>query len=115
MVFKELEIGDLLPTLVKPNQLTVALVRGNSTDMNQFVNSIKKQLKRQIVSAVNQLLSKLTTTWLLSKICTVISAIMPPPNFYRKYAPPFFQASFLKILWQECSAFWGVVEGVLEH
>ena len=79
MVFKELEIGDLLPTLVKPNQLTVALVRGNSTDMNQFVNSIKKQLKRQIVSAVNQLLSKLTTTWLLSKICTVISAIMPPP------------------------------------
>ena len=32
----------------------VALVRGNSTDMNQFVNSIKKQLKRQIVSAVNQ-------------------------------------------------------------
>ena len=71
MVFKELEIGDLLPTLVKPNQLTVALVRGNSTDMNQFVNSIKKQLKRQITSAVNQLLSHLTTTWLLSKICTM--------------------------------------------
>ena len=49
----------------------VALLRGNSTDMNQFVNSIKKQLKRQITSAVNQLLSHLTTTWLLSKICTM--------------------------------------------
>ena len=30
--------------------------------------------------------------------CTVISVIMPPPHFYRKYAPPFFEGSFLNIL-----------------
>ena len=30
---------------------------------------------------------------------TVISAITPPPHFYRKYAPPFSEGSFLKILW----------------
>ena len=33
--------------------------------------------------------------------CTVISVIMPPPHFYRKYAPPFSEGSFLKILWWE--------------
>ena len=33
--------------------------------------------------------------------CTVISIIMPPPHFYRKYAPPFSEGSFLKILWWE--------------
>ena len=27
--------------------------------------------------------------------CTVISVIMPPPHYYRKYAPPFFDDSFL--------------------
>ena len=32
---------------------------------------------------------------------TVISVIMPPPHFYRKYAPPFSEGSFLKILWWE--------------
>ena len=30
--------------------------------------------------------------------CTVISVIMPPPQFYRKYAPPFFDGSFLIFL-----------------
>ena len=30
---------------------------------------------------------------------TVISVNMPPPHFYRKYAPPFSEGSFLKILW----------------
>ena len=33
--------------------------------------------------------------------CTVIIVIMPPPHFYRKYAPPFSEGSFLKILWLE--------------
>ena len=33
--------------------------------------------------------------------CTVIIVIMPTPNFYRKYAPPFPEGSFLKILWLE--------------
>ena len=31
--------------------------------------------------------------------CTVISVNMPTPYFYRKYAPPFSEGSFLKILW----------------
>ena len=30
---------------------------------------------------------------------TVISVILAPPHFYRKYAPPFSEGSFLKILW----------------
>ena len=33
--------------------------------------------------------------------CTVISVNMPTPHFYRKYAHPFSEGSFLKILWQE--------------
>ena len=32
---------------------------------------------------------------------TVIIVIMPTPHFYRKYAPPFSEGSFLKILWLE--------------
>ena len=32
-------------------------------------------------------------------LCTVISVNMPNPHFYRKYAPPFSEGSFLKILW----------------
>ena len=31
--------------------------------------------------------------------CTVISENMPTPHFYRKYAHPFSEGSFLKILW----------------
>ena len=31
-------------------------------------------------------------------LSTVISVIMPPPHFYRKYAPPFFDGSFLNFL-----------------
>ena len=31
--------------------------------------------------------------------CTVISVNMPTPHFYRKYAHPFSEGSFLKILW----------------
>ena len=31
--------------------------------------------------------------------CTVISVDMPTPHLYRKYAPPFSEGSFLKILW----------------
>ena len=31
--------------------------------------------------------------------CTVISVDMPTPHFYRKYAHPFSEGSFLKILW----------------
>ena len=30
---------------------------------------------------------------------TVISVNMPTPHFYRKYAQPFSEGSFLKILW----------------
>ena len=30
---------------------------------------------------------------------TVISVNMPTPHFYRKYAHPFSEGSFLKILW----------------
>ena len=30
---------------------------------------------------------------------TVISVYMPTPHFYRKYAHPFSEGSFLKILW----------------
>ena len=41
------------------------------------------------------------TTGGWSSQCTVISVIMPPPHFYRKYAPPFSEGSFLKILWWE--------------
>ena len=32
-------------------------------------------------------------------LCIVISVNMPTPHFYRKYAQPFSEGSFLKILW----------------
>ena len=34
-----------------------------------------------------------------NKKSTVISVNMPTPHFYRKYAQPFSEGSFLKILW----------------
>ena len=34
-----------------------------------------------------------------NKKSTVISVNMPTPHFYRKYAHPFSEGSFLKILW----------------
>ena len=46
-------------------------------------------------------ISSLSRSLLLQSIfpCTVISVNMPTPHFYRKYAHPFSEGSFLKILW----------------
>ena len=66
-----------------------------------------KQLWEAFKCTLNNLIVKLDNIYIFvdpfwrlwSLCCTVISVNMPTPHFYRKYAHPFFEGSFLKILW----------------
>ena len=80
--------------------------QGNRPQHHQaFQAKNKSKTRQKITKTMTQIftLQQQTNKHQLSinKICTVIIVIMPPPHFYRKYAPPFSEGSFLKILWLE--------------
>ena len=70
------------------------LLRRAALDQDALMMGVPKAAQ----FGATRMLKILTESWTKS---TVISVIMPPPHFYRKYAPPFFDGSFLNFLRQE--------------
>ena len=74
------------------------LLQSGEVDLRSSISTISSVSNSFVCQVGGLLLYLKMNTW-SSFSCTVLSVNMPTPHFYRKYAHPFSEGSFLKILW----------------